>query len=89
MLFRSIIELNFIPDDNIAFGYLDMYLLAERAGTTLGQSEHVRFLEDQTVFKGTARYDGMPVIAEAFGLMSITATAPETTVDFPEDKANA
>ena len=85
----EIIELNFIPDDNIAFGYLDMYLLAERAGTTLGQSEHVRFLEDQTVFKGTARYDGMPVIAEAFGLMSITATAPETTVDFPEDKANA
>lgn len=85
----EIIELNFIPDDNIAFGYLDMYLLAERAGTTLGQSEHVRFLEDQTVFKGTARYDGMPVIAEAFGLMSITATAPETTVDFAEDKANA
>lgn len=85
----EIIELNFIPDDNIAFGYLDMYLLAERAGTTLGQSEHVRFLEDQTVFKGTARYDGMPVIAEAFGLMSITATAPETTVEFPEDKANA
>lgn len=84
----EIIELNFIPDDNIAFGYLDMYLLAERAGTTLGQSEHVRFLEDQTVFKGTARYDGMPVIAEAFGLMSITVTAPETTVDFPEDKAN-
>ncbi len=84
----DIVELNFIPDDNIAFGYLDMYLLAERAGTALGQSEHVRFLEDQTVFKGTARYDGMPVIAEAFGLMSITATAPKTTADFPEDKAN-
>ncbi len=84
----EIIELNFIPDDNIAFGYLDMYLLAERAGTVLGQSEHVRFLEDQTVFKGTARYDGLPVIAEAFGLMSITTEAPKTEVDFAEDKAN-
>lgn len=85
----DIIELNFIPDDNIAFGYLDMYLLAERAGTTLGQSEHVRFLDDQTVFKGTARYDGQPVIAEAFGVMSITTTAPKTGITFQADKANA
>ena len=67
----------------------DAYLLAERAGTTLGQSEHVRFLEDQTVFKGTARYDGHPSIAEAFGVMSITTDAPATSVVFPQDTANA
>ena len=85
----DIVELKFIPDDNIAFGYLDMYLLAERAGTQIGQSEHVRFLDDQTVFKGTARYDGEPVIAEAFGIMSITTTAPTTTATFQADKANA
>ena len=48
-----------------------MYLLVERAGTELATSEHTRFLEDQTVFKGTARYDGKPVIAEAFALTNI------------------
>lgn len=84
----EIIELPFIPDNNLVFGYFDMYLLAERAGTKLGQSEHVRFLEDQTVFKGTARYDGIPVIAEAFGVMSIGTVAPTTSVSFPPDKAN-
>lgn len=84
----DIVELPFIPDDNIAFGYMEAYLLAERAGTSLGQSEHVRFIEDQTVFKGTARYDGKPVIPEAFGLLSLTTTAPTTSVTFPEDTAN-
>lgn len=84
----DIVELNFIPDNNIVFGYLDMYLLVERAGTSLGQSEHVKFIEDQTVFKGTARYDGKPVIAEAFGACTITANAPTTSVSFPTDKAN-
>lgn len=85
----EIVELSFIPDGDIVFGYYDMYLLAERAGTKLGQSEHCRFIEDQTVFKGTARYDGEPVISDAFGLMSIGTTAPATTVEFPTDKANA
>lgn len=84
----DIIELSFIPEGEIVFGYLDAYLLAERAGTKLGQSEHVRFLEDQTVFKGTARYDGEPTIPEAFGVMSITTKAPTTSVSFPADKAN-
>ena len=84
----DIIELPFIPDGNIVYGYFDAYLLAERAGTVLGQSEHVRFLEDQSVFKGTARYDGEPVIPEAFGVMSINTTAPATTVSFAADAAN-
>ena len=84
----EIIELSFVPDDNIVFGYLDMYLLAERAGTQIAQSEHARFIEDQTVFKGTARYDGKPVIPEAFAVMSLTTTAPATSVSFSQDTAN-
>lgn len=84
----DIVELSFIPDDNIICGYFDMYLLAERAGTNLGQSEHYRFLEDQTVFRGTARYDGAPVIPEAFAVMSLSSTAPATTVSFPNDAVN-
>ena len=84
----DIVELSFIPEGDIVFGYFDAYLLAERAGTALEKSEHVRFLEDQTAFKGTARYDGHPTIPEAFAVMSITTKAPTTSVDFPGDIAN-
>ena len=86
----TIEELSFIPDNVIIGGYGDLYLLAERAGTTMAQSEHARFIEDQTVFKGTARYDGMPVIAEGFVAMDIAGgTISPTAVTFAEDRANA
>lgn len=74
----NIEEFKYIPDDTIIFGYFENYVVAERAGTKLGQSEHARFLEDQTVFKGTARYDGKPVIREAFAVFGI-GKAPDTT----------
>lgn len=83
------VVLNFMPDDVIVFGYFDLYLLAERAARNFAQSEHVRFIQDQTVFKGTARYDGAPVIAESFGIVTLgTATASATAVTFPQDTAN-
>lgn len=84
----GIVELPFVPDDNIICGYLDAYLLGERAGTQIGQSEHYRFVEDQTVFRGTARFDGKPVIPEAFMAFTISNKAPATSVDFPSDTAN-
>ena len=81
--------LNFIPDDTIIGGYFDLYPLAERAGVRVSQSEHYRFLEDQTIFKGTARYDGLPLIAEAFVAIGIGGTTPAAdAVTFAEDKAN-
>lgn len=84
----TIETLSFIPDDVIIGGYGDLYLLAERAGTALAQSEHVRFIEDQTVFRGTARYDGLPVIAEGFVAIGINGTKPTAAVVFAEDVAN-
>ena len=74
----DIVELKFIPENTVVFGYFGAYVLAERAGTKLAQSEHVKFIEDNTVFKGTARYDGKPVIREAFAVMGIGG-APTTT----------
>lgn len=74
----NIVELKYIPDDTIIFGYFKNYTLVERAGTKISQSEHVRFLEDQTVFKGTARYDGDLTIREAFAIYGI-GKAPVTT----------
>lgn len=80
--------LNFIPDNVIIGGYFELYLLAERAGTRLGQSEHVRFIQDQTVFKGTARYDGIPVIAEAFVAIGISGVTPTAAMTFAADTDN-
>ena len=86
----EIVELNCVPDGNVVVGYGKAYLLAERAGVKLGQSEHVRFIDDQTVFKGTARYDGTPAIAEAFAVFTIDNKAPVTSgITFAADTANA
>lgn len=86
----GIIEvLNFIPDNTIIGGFFDLYLLGERAGAKFAQSEHVFFIQDQTAFKGTARYDGQPVIAEAFVAIGLEGTTPDATaVAFAPDKAN-
>jgi HK97 family phage major capsid protein len=81
--------LEFIPDNVIIGGYFELYLLAERSTTRLSQSEHYRFVEDQTVFKGTARYDGTPVIPEAFVAIGIGGTTPNATMTFAADTANA
>ena len=82
--------LDFIPNDVVIGGYFENYVLVERAGKKFATSEHVRFLQDETVMKGTARYDGAPVIAEAFAAFGIGGTAPAATgVTFPQDTANA
>ena len=82
--------LDFMPDNMIVGGYFDLYLLAERAGTTIQRDDSVKFLEDAAVFKGTARYDGKPVIAEAFVAIGIKNTAPSAaSITFAPDVANA
>lgn len=85
----GIIEvLDFIPDNVIIGGYFDLYILAERAGTRFATSEHVKFLNDQTVFRGIARYDGQPAIAEGFVAMAIGTTKPTAAMTFASDTAN-
>ena len=80
--------LEFILDYVIIGGYFELYLLAERKGNQFATSEHVFFLQDQTVMKGTARYDGVPVIAEAFVAIGINGTTPDSDMDFAPDEAN-
>ncbi len=76
-----------ISDNNIIGGYGELYLLAERAGSTFARSDEYRFAEDQVAFKGTARYDGEPVIAEGFVLIGL-GSAPATSAKFAGDTAN-
>lgn len=84
----DIVTLDFIPDNVIIGGYFELYVLAERAGAKFATSEHVRFLADQTVFKGTARYDGKPVIAEGFVAIGIEGVTPTAAMTFAADEAN-
>lgn len=81
-------ELNFMADGDIAFGYMKNYKTVERKGVQIAQSDQVLFLDDQTAFKGTARYDGKPVIDEAFGILNIDGTAPTKSILFAPDKVN-
>lgn len=76
-----------IANDVIIAGYGDLYLLAERAGSTFARSDEYRFAEDQVAFKGTARYDGLPVIPEGFIVIGL-GVAPATSAVFAGDTAN-
>lgn len=78
-----------IADNEIIGGFGGNYLLAERAGIQFASSDIPLFLQDQTVFKGTARYDGMPVAGEAFVVVNFANTDPTTTATFPDDEANS
>lgn len=82
--------LDFMPDNVIIGGYPDLFLLAERAGTSIQRDDSVKFLDDASVWKGTARYDGKPVIAEGFVAIGIGGTTPSATgITFAPDVANA
>lgn len=82
------VELDFLPDYEIVGGFFDLYTLVEREGASMARSEHVFFLDDKTVFKGTARYDGQPAVGEGFLAINYANTAVTTSYDFKPDYAN-
>lgn len=78
----DIVVLNFVPDNNIAFGYLDLYAALIKKEMTVSVSTEAKFIEDQTVIKGVMRADGKPAVPLAFGAIGYGA-APTTEVTFP------
>ena len=80
--------LEFMPDNDIVGGFGDLYLLGLRAGMTIESSREVQFIQDNTVFKGKMRADGVPVIAEAFVAINIAGSTPTTSLVFAGDDAN-
>ena len=80
--------LEFIPDGDIIGGYGDLYLWADRKAMAIDQSEHVQFLQDNTVFRGKARADGAPAIPGAFVAMNINNQEVTTVMTFAADTAN-
>ena len=86
----AVIEIDNIgmADYEIIGGFGKNYLMAEREGAEFANSDIPRFLQSQTVFKGTARYDGKPVAGEAFVIVNYANQDPTTTMDFAPDTAN-
>ena len=81
---------DWMPDDVIIGGADDLYLLVEREGAVIDLSKHAQFVQNNTLYKGLARYDGIPVIAEGFVAISLGADKPSATaVTFAADKANS
>lgn len=80
--------LEFIPDGDIIGGYGDLYLLAQRGGMEIEASREVQFIQDNTVFRGKMRADGLPVIPQAFVAVNINGAAVTTTATFAADTAN-
>lgn len=80
--------LEFIPDGDIIGGYGDLYLWSDRKAMAIEQSEHVQFLQDNTVFRGKARADGAPAIPGAFVAMNINNQEVTTVMTFAADTAN-
>lgn len=77
----DVVVLEFVPDNNIAFGYLDLYSGLIKREMTVSVSTECKFIEDQTVLKGLMRADGKPAVPTAFGAIGYGA-APTTEVEF-------
>ncbi|MDO4564837.1 MAG: phage major capsid protein [Clostridia bacterium] len=84
----EIVEVEKMEDNQILFGYFDLYLLVEREGAAIESSDQILWLQNQTCFKGYARFDGKPVFGEAFCLISFDNSEPVTSGTFPIDYAN-
>jgi HK97 family phage major capsid protein len=63
---------NNLDEDTILFGDFSKYTLVERESITIDSSKEVKFVEDQTAFRGKGRFDGKPVKPQAFALITIT-----------------
>lgn len=85
----EIVEWEVMPDNEIAGGFLSLYRSVEREGTVLDSNTNVKWLENQTCFKGMQRRDGKPVLGEAFVIVNYGNVEPTTTTTFGKDYANS
>lgn len=84
----EIVELEDVPDYEIAGGFMDCYTAVERHGATVKSSDIPLMIQDQTVFVATQRMDGKPAVGEAFVVVNYNNVAVTTKATFAEDKAN-
>ena len=85
----SIVTCDLIPTNDIVMGFGGGYTYARRAGIALAMSEHVQFIQDNTVFRAKTRGDGKPAIASNFAAINIANTAVATTRTWPGDSGSS
>lgn len=61
--------------DEVLFGDFEKYTLIERESISIDKSEHVKFTNDQTGFRGIGRFDGKPTKPSAFALVTLVDKA--------------
>jgi len=66
---------NHMDEDTVLFGDFNKYTLVERETITIDNSEHVKFIENQTAFRGLGRFDGKPTKSDAFVAVNVDAGA--------------
>jgi HK97 family phage major capsid protein len=62
---------NAMSPGEVLYGDFGKYTLVERESITIDSSDQVRFVEDQTAFRGKGRFDGKPTKTDAFCLVRI------------------
>lgn len=84
------VDEDIVKTGDIVGGYFDNYKLLERWGIQFARSEHRYFIEEITLFKATARYDGAPIIPfrDSFFAINVNGGTPSTSSTFPPDLAN-
>lgn len=75
LLGLTVVFNNNIPEDKILYGDFEQYTMVERESITIDSSDQVKFMEDQTAFRGKGRFDGKPTNADAFVLITIKDSA--------------
>lgn len=66
------VEFNQNMDTNqVLFGDFSKYTLVTREGINIARSEHAKFKENQTAFRGIGRFDGKVTNPNAFALVTI------------------
>lgn len=80
--------LPFMPTGHIVGGYGRGYLLGERREIELESSREAMFIQQHTVFLGSARADGLPVLPGAFVGIALPGAA-QWNVTFPAVTTNS
>ena len=55
-----------VGDDKIILGDFKQYVMGKRRGAQIASSDQVKFIDDQTLFKVSGRFDGQPLNNAAF-----------------------
>ena len=80
-----------MPNAMIVGGYGENYVLGERGNMTFDTNDRLRWIEEEVLVKGTARYDGKPTNPAAFvaiSMIPVPVSEIAGVVEFAPDNAN-